>query len=110
MNVSRFSLLTVDGGSFVFDTACSVDKLGEVSKCHNKGKKNSVNNNNIDGGLVKGLMGRDSDCEPHISAKEHSEVHETGRNEVPPFVITSTDINCNSSTTKEIANCHCSKE
>ena len=116
VHVNKFAPLAVDDDSFAFDTKSSVDKLGDVdaqvvetraevkSKCHKKCKKNSVNQNTIDGGLVKGHVGRDLDADPHISTQVYSEIHETNLSKVSPLVITSIDSNYDSSATREITN------
>ena len=50
-----------------------------------KGKKNSINYDNIDGGLVKDHGSSDLGFKPHISTQVHSQMYTTDLTEVPPF-------------------------
>ena len=83
----------MEADSFAFDTNSSVVRLHGVDaqvvqtradkkrKCHKKGKKNSVNYDNIDGGSS------DLGLNPHVSTQVHPQIHTTVLSEVPPLAI-----------------------
>ena len=110
--VNRFDPLVVEDDSFASDKNSSVTRLhgldaqvvltraDEKSKCHKKGKKNSVNHDNIDGGLVKEQGSDVLGLNPHDSTQ--ARIHTTVSAEVPPLTITRNVNNIQGSATKDV--------
>ena len=67
-----------------------------------KGKKNSVNHDNIDGGLVKEQGSNVSGLNPHDSTQVCAQIHTTVSAEVPPLTITGNVNNIQSSATRDV--------
>ena len=112
-HVNRFAPLVVQDDSSVFDKNSSVTRphgvdaqvvqtrADEKSKCHKKGKKNSVKYDNINGGLVKDQGSSVLGLNPHDSTQVRAQIHTTVLSEVPTLTITDNVDNKQSSATRD---------
>ena len=88
---------------FLIEILLLIETRADVkSKCHKKGKRNSVHCVEIDGGLVKEPHSSASGSNPHTNTWVHSHDYSAVTTEVPSLAIGSIDSNVQSSASNEI--------